>query len=127
MSLLLEEIKREGDVLRGEPRTVVEFGFRPDEKSVVQAVGRAAHLRGGKAVHRVGLIARAHHQGGEGELHALRRIAPEDIAVEGIEGEKILVELPRRPNLRESAALRRPRVDVTEMSKVRRVSEIAER
>jgi hypothetical protein len=57
----------------------------------------------------------------------LRRVAPQDVAVERIEGEKILVELPRRPDLRKSTALRRLRIDVAEVGEIGRVGEIAER
>ena len=113
--------------MRGEPRAVVEFGLGPDEELVAQAVGRAPHLRRGEAVHGVRLVAGAHHQRGEGEFHALRRVALEDVAVERVEGEEVLVVLPIRPDLRKNPALRRIGIDVAEMLEVRRVGEIAER
>ena len=111
----------------GEPRAVVEFGLRPDEETIGEAVGRAPHFRGGEAVHGVGLVAAARHQRGEGQFHALRRVALEDVAVERIEGQKVLIVLPVRPDLRKRAALRRIGIDVTEVMKVGRVAEIAER
>ncbi len=111
----------------GQPRAVVEFRLRPDGELVREAVGGAPHLLGGEAVHGVRLIAATHHQRGESELHALRRIAFEDVAVERIEGEEILVELPVRSDLREAAALRRVRIDIAKVLEVGRVGEIAER
>src|SRR5262249_59497992 len=49
-----------------------------------------------------------------------------DEGIERIEGEEILIVLPRRPDLRERAALRRLRIDVAEMREVGRVGEVAE-
>ncbi len=127
MAFLFQNIEREGDVVGGQPRAVVEFRLRADEELIGEAVGGAPHFLGGKAVHGVRLVAAAHHQRGEGQLHALRRVAFEDVAVERIEGEEILVELPVRPDLRKAAALRRVRIDVAEVLEVGRVGEIAER
>jgi hypothetical protein len=100
---------------------------RPQQKFVGQSVSRAPHLLGGEAVHGVGLVAGAHHQRREGQFHALRRVAFEDVAVERIEGEEILIELAVRPDLRKRSAFRRLRIDVIEMPKIGRVGEVAER
>jgi len=121
VAFFFEDIEREGDVARGERRAVMEFDLRPDEKLIGEAVGGAAYLFGGKSVHGVRLVARALQKRGEGELHALRRVALEDVAVERIEGEEILIELPVRPDLRESPALGRIRIDVAEVREIRRI------
>ena len=107
MALFLEHIEREGDIVGGQRRAVVEFGARPDEELIDQAVGRAAHFLRGKPVHGVRLVAGADHQRREGQLHALRGVALEDEAVERIEGEEILVVEAVRADLRKHAALRR--------------------
>ena len=127
MPLGLEEVEREGDVMRGEPRAVVEPGRGPDEEPVAKAVGGAPHLLGGKPVHRVRLVAGADHERGEGEVHPLRRVALEDVAVQRIEGEEVLIVFAVRPDLRERAALRRLRIDVAEVMEVRRIGKLAER
>src|ERR1700726_4054475 len=105
----------------------MKFRLPADEELIGQAVGRAPHFLGGKAVHGVRLVAGARQERGEGELHALRRVALEDVAVERVEGEKILVELPVRADLRKISTLRRIGIDVAEVMEVGRVGEIAER
>ena len=70
------------------------------------------YFSGGKAVNGIRLVAGTHHEGSEGELHPLRRVAPQDVAVERVEGEEILVVLPVRADLREGAAFRRIGFDV---------------
>ena len=66
-----------------------------------------------------GSSSRPRHQAREGQLHALRRVAAQDVAVERIEGEEVLIEHRVRADLREHAALRRVRIDVVEMREVR--------
>ena len=68
----------------------------------------------------------ARHQGREGQLHALRGVALEDVAVERIEGEEVLIERRDRADLREHAALRRVRIDIVEMLEVGGIFEVAE-
>ena len=100
--------------------------LRPDEEPIGEAVGRDPHLcrRPGRTWRRA--RPRTRHQGGEGQFHALRGVALEDVAVERIEGEEVLVELPAWPDLRKHSALRGVRIDVVEMAEVRRIFEIAE-
>jgi hypothetical protein len=52
-----------------------------------------------KAVEGFRLVGGARHQAREGEFHALRTVAFENEAVERIEGEKVLIESPCRPNM----------------------------
>ena len=127
MTFLFQNIEREGDVVGGQPRAVVEFRLRADDELISEAVTGAAHLFGGEAVHGIRLVAAARHQRGEGQLHALRRVASKDVAVERVEGEEVLIELPVRPDLRKAAALRRVRIDIAEVMEVGRVGEVAER
>ena len=112
--------------MRGELAAVMEARFRPHREGVGQTVRRNAHALGREAIHRVRLVGGAHHERSEGQFHSLRRIALEDVAVERIEGEERLVELPRRADLREQPALRRFRIDIVEMRKVGGIFQIAE-
>ena len=63
MALLLEEVEREGDVVRVMLAAVVEFRFRPHQEAIGQAVGRNAHRARRQPVHRIGLVAGAHSSG----------------------------------------------------------------
>src|SRR5262249_46537815 len=83
------------------------------------------HHAGGKAIEGIGLVIGARHQAREGELHALRAVALEYEAVERIEGEKVLVEYPRRPNVGKDPALRSIWINVVKMLEFRRIFEIA--
>jgi len=65
----------------------------------VSPSGDILHRARRETVQRVGLVLGARHQAREGELHTLRAIALEDEAVERIEGEKVLIEGPRRPDM----------------------------
>ena len=85
------------------------------------------HGAGGEPVDRVGLVARACHQGRKGQRNALRAVALEDVAVERIERLESLVVLPVGTDLRKRAALGGVRIDVVEMREIRRIFEIAER
>jgi hypothetical protein len=69
------------------------------QKPVGQPVRGYAHRARSKPVDGVRLVGGARHQAREGELHALRGVSPEDEAVERIEGEKVLIEGPGRPNM----------------------------
>ena len=92
MALVLQRRQRPDHVMRGERRAVVKFRLRPQRKAIGQPVVGDAHAARGQPVHGVGLVARAHHQGREGELHALRGVALQDEAVERIEGlERLIV------------------------------------
>ena len=74
--------------MRRQRRAVVKFCLRPQSEAVGQPVVGYANAARGKPIHGIGLVARAHHQGREGKLHALRRIALQDVAVERIEGQE---------------------------------------
>src|SRR6516164_2662055 len=126
MSLFLEDLQREGDVVGGERATIVELDPGPQQKTIREPVGRYLHRACSEAVQRVGLILRARHQAREGELHTLRTIALKDEAVERIEGERVLIEGPSCPDVGEHAALRGVWIDVIEMLEVGRIFEIAE-
>src|SRR5262249_7079228 len=76
--------------------------------------------------HCVRLVARARHQRGKGQLHALGSVALEDEAVERIEGEKILVVETVRADLGKYAALGCVGINVIKMREIRPVGEIAE-
>src|SRR6516164_5765620 len=98
----------------------------PQEKAITKTVGRNLHRARSEAVHGVRLVIGARHQACKGELHALGGIAPENEAVERVEGQQALVEDSRRRNLRENATLGGARVDIIEMFEVGLVFEIAE-
>src|SRR5215831_2325823 len=61
--------------------TIVELDARPQQKTISESVGRYLHCARGEAVKRIWFILGAYHQACEGELHALRTIAPEDEGV----------------------------------------------
>ena len=96
------------------------------EKTVGQTVRRDGDRARRKSVHRVGLVGGPHHQRREGQLHALRAVALEDERVERVEGEEVLIVLSIGADLREGPALRGVRVDIVEMTKVRRVLQVTE-
>src|SRR5215472_11073905 len=104
----------------------MERELGPQQEAIDEAIWRNPHGARRQAVKRVRLISTAAHQGGEGELHALRGVALEDKGIERIECNEVLVELSRRPELREGTALRRVRIDVIEMLEVRGIFEVAE-
>src|SRR5262249_57792065 len=97
------------------------------QEAVGASIRRDPHSARGKTVDGVGLVGRARHQRRERELHSLRAVALEDVAVERIEGEEGLIVLPLGADLGKYAALRRARIDVVEMDEIRRLFEIAER
>ena len=101
--------------------------FRPHQIAIGQAVVGNYHRTRGIAVHRVGLVIGARHQRRECQFHALCGVALEDVAVERIEGEKILVELPSRSDLRKQPALRCGWIHEIEMREVWRILQVAER
>src|SRR5262249_8860570 len=127
MALLLQDIERERHILRRERRSVVEFGAGTNEELIDEPIGRTADLLRGKAVHRVRLVAGADHQCGEGQLHALSGVALENESVKRIKGKKILVVETIGADLRKHAARWCVWIDVTEVRKIGRVGEIAER
>src|SRR6516164_1980030 len=127
MALFLQDVEREGHVLRRERRTVVEFGASADKELIDEPIGRAADLLRGKAVHRVRLVAGADHQRGEGQLHALGGVALENESVERIEREKILIVETVGADLRKHATLWCVWIGVAEVRKIWRVGEFAER
>src|SRR6266446_10869615 len=99
MALFLEDFQREGDVVGSERATIAELDPGPQQKTISEPVGRYLHRARSEAVQRVGFVLGARHQAREGQLHTLRAVALEDEAVERIEGEKVLIEGPRRPDL----------------------------
>jgi hypothetical protein len=105
----------------------MEPRFRPDRKAIREPVIGNAHRARGEAVHRVGLIVGPRHQGREGALHALRRVAAQDVALQRIERQRVLIVDRARPDLREHAAFRGLRVDVVEVREVFRIFQLAER
>ncbi len=132
VALLLQQLQREGDVLRGQGAAVMEAGLRPQQKPVGQAVGGDLHGARGQAIDGIGLVmgggeygGRA-HEGREGEVDALGGIALENEGIERIEREVVLVELAHHRELREHAAFGRVRIDVVEMLEVGRIFEVAE-
>src|SRR5450830_1413043 len=112
--------------MRGERRAVVESCLWTQREAVGQPVVGDANATRGQPIHAVGLVARAHHQGRESELHALGGVTFQDVAVERIEGLERLIELPVRADLREHAALGCIRIDVIEVREVGRIFQIAE-
>ena len=127
MALLLEELQRERDVMRGQLRAVVKARLGPQQITIRELVGGNSHRARNQSVQAVRLVSRGLHQGCECQLHALGGIALQDVAVERIESEEVLVELPRRADLRKQAALRGVHVDVFEMLEVGRIFQVAER
>ncbi len=110
----------------GDCRAVMKPRFRTQQETIGQAVAGNTHRFRNQPVHAVRLVGSARHQRRECQFHALRRVAAQDVAVERIEGQERLVELPRRSDLREHTALWRRRIDVIEMGEVGRVFQIAE-
>src|SRR5215813_2915818 len=110
----------------GDRAAIVELDARPQQKTISESVGRYLHRARGEAIQRIWFILSAYHQACEGELHALRTIALEDEGVQRIEGEKVLIEGPSSPDMRERATLWSVWIDVIEMLEVGRIFEIAE-
>src|SRR6516165_2559323 len=105
MTLLLQGIERESDVVRRERRTVVEFGAGANEELIGEPIGRAADFLRGKTIHRIRLVAGADQQCGESQLHALGGVALENKAVKRIKCKKILVVETVGTDLRKHPAL----------------------
>src|SRR5262249_8445087 len=99
MALVLEDFQREGGVVGGERATIVERDAGPHQKAVSEPIRGYPHRARGKSIEGIRLVGGARHQAREGELHTLRAVALEDEGVERIEGEKILIEGPRRPDM----------------------------
>ena len=126
MALFLQRVQREGDVMRGQLRTVVETRLGSHREAIGELVGRNPHRFCGKAVHRVGLVVRARHQRIKTQLHALGALTLEDEGVERIEGLERLIVGPGRRDRGKQPSLRRVRIDVVEMVEVGRIFQIAE-
>jgi hypothetical protein len=109
-----------------ERAAIVEFDAGPQQKTISEPVGRYSHRARSEAVQRVWFVLGARHEAREGELHALRAIAPEDETVERIEGEKVLIEGPSCPDMGEHAAFRGVWIDIVEMLEVGWIFEISE-
>src|SRR5512143_2693903 len=112
--------------MRCQRRPVMKFCLRTQSETVRQLIVGYANTARGKPIHGIGFVPRTYHEGRERKLHALRRIAFQDKAVERIEGLERLIELAVWANLREHPAFRRVRIDVAKMRKVRRIFEVAE-
>src|SRR6516162_11733787 len=126
MTFGLENVQRKNDIISGERAAIVERGARAYQEAIGQAVVRYLHGTRRHGVHSVRLVRRAAHEAREGELHALRGVTPEDVAVERIEGEEVLVVKPRRSLLGKQPSLRGIRVHVIKMLEVGRIFEITE-
>ena len=126
MALGLQRGEREGGIMRGQLRAVMEPGLRPHRKTVGELVGRNLHRLGREAVQRVRFVAGPRHQRREGQVHALRAFTLQDEGIERIEGLIRLIVGFRRGNRREYPAFRRGWIDVVEMMKVGRIFQIAE-
>ncbi len=126
VTLLLEDVERESDVMRGERTAVVKPGAGSHQKAAAEPILGYLHGARGQPVHGVRLVLGAYHQAREGQLHSLRAVAFEDEAVERIEGEKILVVGAGRPDVGEHAALARIGIDIVEMLEVGVILQVAE-
>lgn len=102
----------------GQPRSIVKLRFGPNTETIDRLVGGHADRFCGKAIHRIRLVAGAHHQRRERHVHAVRAIALEDIGVERVEGLERLVVGGGRRDRREHPALRCIDVDVIELAEV---------
>ena len=127
MALALQRRQRERGVMRGQPRTVVKPGFRPQRKTIGQLVGGDLDRFRGQPIHRVRLIVGAPHQRRKRHVHALRAVALQNVGVERIESLVRLIVGTDPGNDRKQSALGRRRINVVEMMKIRRVFEITER
>ena len=127
MALFLQRGQREGDVMRSQLRAVMEPRLGTHREAIGQLVRRDLHRFRGEAVHRVRLVIGARHQRREGQVHALRALALQNVGVERIEGEKGLVVGAHRRDDRKQPALRRVDIDVVEMVEVGGIFQVAER
>ena len=119
MALFLQQHQGKGSVLRRQCRSVVEMRARTQMEG--QPVAIALHAFGDKAIKRIGFVERPRHQRVENQVQALRRIALEDIGIEGIEGEnRTLADMGK------GSALGGGRVDIVEMGKAGRIFQLAE-
>jgi hypothetical protein len=104
----------------------VEARLRAQQEAIDAAVGGDAHHARGQAVERVGLVPGALHQGRERALDAHGGVAAQDEAVEGIEGQEILIVIADGADLGKHAAFARLRIDIVEVAEVDRIFEVAE-
>ena len=72
--------------MRGQRCAVVKFCLPTQREAIRQTIVGDANTARGKPVHGIGLVARAHHEARKRKLHALRGVAFENVAIEGIEG-----------------------------------------
>ena len=120
-------LKREGDVLRRQPRAVVEARLGAQQEAVGQLVVRDAHAPRDEAVERIRLVAGCRAiRLSKVSAHAGGAVALQHVDVEGVEGVEVLVADGLLDLDREGAALRRLRIDVVEMLEVGRVFQVAE-
>jgi hypothetical protein len=111
----------------GERAAIMELDATSHQEPIAELVGRDLHRPRSETVQGIGLVLGACNQAREGDLHALGGIALKDKAVEGIEGERVLIENSRRRNMREHSALRGVRIDIIELLEVRRIFEVPKR
>src|SRR5262245_38950516 len=99
MTLVLQQIEAEGDIVRGECAAIVEAGFRAQQEAIGEAVGRYSYRPRRQSVHGIGFVMRIAkhagrpHQRREGEMDAKRAVAAQNEGVERVERLKVLVEL----------------------------------
>jgi hypothetical protein len=110
--------------MRRDPRAVVKLGHRAQREAVGQLVRRNSHRLCDEPVHRIRLVAGPHHQRREGQIHALRAFALEDVGVERIEGVVGLIVGARRGNGRKYTALGRCDIHIVEILEVGGILEI---
>ena len=92
MALVLQHHEREGDVLRRQPRSVMEARFGPQPVASASARPReVATLRATSPYSASGSSQRARHQRVEGQAHAGRAVALEHVDVQRVEGVEGLV------------------------------------
>ena len=121
MALRRQQPETVADILGSERAAIgkARFGPQPegDALSVIRHIGTLGH----QSVDGIGLVGGARHQRVEHQLHALGRIALEDVAVEAVEG-----VAGHDPDERHLPALRRIRIDVVEVLEIGGILEVAE-
>jgi hypothetical protein len=77
VSLVFQQVQREGDIVSSQSAAVVERDSRAQQKAIGETVCRYRDGACSESVHGIGLILSSHHKTCERELHALGGIALE--------------------------------------------------